>query len=324
MIGKGFGKGQGFTHKATNALTKGAVPTLLVSGQSGFLANKMMGALREDGLISLPEIAVRSAATIGTWNGLPQPTTSVGTAVTKHEGDNLTGAAAQSCPQPDGVVLARDEGPQLIDFQHVSALLGQQTVRQAWQALHLGTNPFHRGLASHPVNMNQSPQAGPLRIAAQHVFTALSLIAWFWLKHAIRSTVLAVVLRLTNLIRPILDDVLAAAHSAFVCLGHLDHPAYSGLSLTTFPPPSAETQNASESAISSICSPDEKTPRHSSFALLKRLFMRSFASSGDSKIPTRNWAVDDSFLRFIFSSYNFAKINLKISLNGSEPSCALM
>lgn len=237
MIGKGFGKGQGFTHKATNALTKGAVPTLLVSGQSGFLANKMMGALREDGLISLPEIAVRSAATIGTWNGLPQPTTSVGTAVTKHEGDNLTGAAAQSCPQPDGVVLARDEGPQLIDFQHVTALLGQQTVRQAWQALHLGTNPFHRGLASHPVNTTQSPQAGPLRIAAQHVFTALSLIAWFWLKHAIRSTVFAVVLRLTNLIRPILDDVLAAAHSAFVCLGHLDHPAYSGLSLTTFPPP---------------------------------------------------------------------------------------
>src|SRR5258706_1839644 len=237
MIGNGFGKGQGFTHKATNALTKGAVPTLLVSGQSGFLANKMMGALREDGLISLPEIAVRSAATIGTWNGLPQPTTSVGTAVTKHEGDNLTGAAAQSCPQPDGVVLARDEGPQLIDFQHVTALLGQQTVRQAWQELPLGTKPFHRGLASHPVNTTQSPQAGPLRIAAQHVFTALSLIAWFWLKHAIRSTVFAVVLRLTNLIRPILDDVLAAAHSAFVCLGHLDHPAYSGLSLTTFPPP---------------------------------------------------------------------------------------
>ena len=237
MIDFGFGKGQGFADETADSLAKGAVPAFLVSGQSGFFANSMMGALGEDSFISLPEIAVRPAAAIGAWNGFPQPTTSVSTPVAKHKGDNLTGAAAQGGPQPDGIVLTLNEGPQLIDFQHVTTLLGQQTGQQAWQTLHVGLHPFHRGLASHSVNTTQPTQAGPFRIAAQHVFAALALIIRFWLKHPIRPAVFAVVLGLTHLVRPILDDVLAAAHSAFVCLGHLDHPAYSGLSLTTWPRP---------------------------------------------------------------------------------------
>jgi hypothetical protein len=41
------------------------------------------------------------------------------------------------------------------------------------------------------------------------------------------------ILRLTDLVRPILDNIFAAAHPAFVSLCYLDHAAYSGSSLTT-------------------------------------------------------------------------------------------
>jgi hypothetical protein len=109
-IDVGLGKGQGFTHETADTLAKGVVPTILMSGQTSFLANKMMGTLWEDSFISLPEIAVSPTATVSTRNGLPQPTTTVSTTVTKYKGDNLAHAATQGGPQPDGVILALDEG----------------------------------------------------------------------------------------------------------------------------------------------------------------------------------------------------------------------
>jgi hypothetical protein len=42
---------------------------------------------------------------------------------------------------------------------------------------------------------------------------------------------------LTNPICSVLDDILAAAYSAFVRLCHLDHPADFGSSLTPLPLP---------------------------------------------------------------------------------------
>ena len=44
----------------------------------------------------------------------------------------------------------------------------------------------------------------------------------------------AVVLCLSDPIRPILDDILAAADSAFVRFCHLDHAVYSAVSLTLY------------------------------------------------------------------------------------------
>src|SRR5258706_4132818 len=237
MIGFGFGKGQRFTHKTADALTKRTVPAFLVRSLSSFLADTVMRAGREDSRIGLPEIAVRTTAAVSTRNGLPQPTATLSTAVAKHEGDNLTGSAAQDCPQPDGIVLASNKSPQLIDFQHVPALLRQQTIREAWQTLHVRLNPVHCCLAGHPVNAGQPAQTGSLRVAAQHILAALPLIIWFWLQHAVRPIVFAVVLRLSDLVRPVLNDILAATYPAFVRLCHLDHAAYSGLSLTIFPQP---------------------------------------------------------------------------------------
>ena len=50
MIGLRFGKGQGFAHETADTLTKRTIPTFLMSRLTSFLANKMMRALREDGL----------------------------------------------------------------------------------------------------------------------------------------------------------------------------------------------------------------------------------------------------------------------------------
>lgn len=72
MIAFGFGKGQGFANKATNALAERVIPAFLVSSLPRFLADTAMSTFWEDSLVSLPKIAVGATATVGTRNGIPQ------------------------------------------------------------------------------------------------------------------------------------------------------------------------------------------------------------------------------------------------------------
>src|SRR5260221_14287069 len=71
----------------------------------GFFANRMMGTLGQGRLIGFPEIGIGTTTAIGTRNGVPQTPTGLRTAIPDDEGDNLSSATTQRCPQPPLFVL---------------------------------------------------------------------------------------------------------------------------------------------------------------------------------------------------------------------------
>ena len=232
MIALRLGERQRFTNKTRDTLTKRKIPTFLVSRLTGFLAHRMMGAFGQDHLISLPEVGVGATAAISGRDGLPQPSAGGSTAIPDDKSDDLPSTPTQGCPQPAFVVALIDEGPQLIQFQTIARLLGQQTLHQARQLLDLISQPFQHTLSGHTEDASQPAQTGPFSIRLQHLPTAFWLFCRFRHQYSIRSTVLAVILRVARFIPTILDDVFTATRAAFVRHGYLNHAADYGSSLT--------------------------------------------------------------------------------------------
>jgi hypothetical protein len=75
-------------------------------------------------------------------------------------------------------------------------------------------------------------QTGPFSIRLQHLPTAFWLFCRFQHHYSLRSTVLAVILRIARFIPTILDDAFTATRAAFVRHGYLHHAADYGSSLT--------------------------------------------------------------------------------------------
>ena len=232
MIALRLGERQRFTNKTRDTLTKRKIPTFLVSRLTGFLAHRMMGAFGQDHLISLPEVGVGATAAISGRDGLPQPSAGGSTAIPDDKSDDLSSTPTQGCPQLAFVVALIDEGPQLIQFQNIARLLGQQTLHQARQLLDLISQPFQHTLSGHTEDASQPAQTGPFSIRLQHLPTAFWLFCRFRHQYSIRSTVLAVILRVARFIPTILDDVFTAIRAAFVRHGYLNHAADYGSSLT--------------------------------------------------------------------------------------------
>ena len=80
--------------------------------------------LREDLLVSLPKVCKAQALTISERHTPPQPPAGDFAAVPNRVGDDLTGAAALSQPNPVLVLAPRDERPEFIEFQDVILLGG--------------------------------------------------------------------------------------------------------------------------------------------------------------------------------------------------------
>ena len=81
--------------------------------------NAPMGFFWKDHSIRFPEIAEAVTASVWLGNTLPQLTTRSLTAISNHEGDNLTCAPTQCGPEPAFVRTPINEGPKLIQFQGV-------------------------------------------------------------------------------------------------------------------------------------------------------------------------------------------------------------
>jgi hypothetical protein len=167
------------TNKTRNTLTKRKIATFLVSRLTGFLAHRMMAAFGQNHLISLPEAGVGATAAISGRDGLPQPPAGSGTAMPDDKSDDLPSTPTQGCPQSVFVVALIDEGPQLIQFQNIARLLGQQTLLQAWQLLDLISQPFQPTLSDYTEDALRPAQTGPFSIRLQHLPTAFWLFSDF-------------------------------------------------------------------------------------------------------------------------------------------------
>ena len=95
-----FGKGQGLAHEASESLSQGVVPALNMRGLSRLFAAGRMLLVGQDFLISVPEVGKTMTAAKSFREALPESLTSGGTAITCDVGNDLSGLATQSNPDP--------------------------------------------------------------------------------------------------------------------------------------------------------------------------------------------------------------------------------
>ena len=162
MLALRRGEGQRLTHKTRATVTKRQIPTFLVRCLTGFLAPRMMGALGQDRLIRLPDVGGGATAGIRGRDGLPHPSAGGSPAIPDHKRDGWPRTPPHGCPQPAFVVALLDEGPHLIQFQHIARVLGQQTLYQARHLLDLISQPLQHTLSGHGV-LAGLPLSAPLR-----------------------------------------------------------------------------------------------------------------------------------------------------------------
>jgi hypothetical protein len=102
---------------------------------------------------------------------------------------------------------------------------GPQTLSQARHLLALISQPLQYTVSGHTEDASQPAQTGPFSIRLQHVPTAFWLVCRVRHHYALRSTVLAVILRVARVIPPMLADVFTAARAAVVHQGYVNHAA---------------------------------------------------------------------------------------------------
>ena len=100
MHDRRFGKGQRFTDKARQALPKGIIPTLDMSGFSTISANSAVLLLWDHRLIGGPEIGEAMTRTIWQRDGLPQTRTGGFAAISCHVCHHLSHLTTERDPDP--------------------------------------------------------------------------------------------------------------------------------------------------------------------------------------------------------------------------------
>src|SRR5215210_1072550 len=90
-----LGEGKGFAHEAADALPGRAEEALGMAGFPGLLGAEPVRASWEYSLVSKPEVAACGATGIVGRQRKAQPKRALFRAVSKHVGDDLTGATAE-------------------------------------------------------------------------------------------------------------------------------------------------------------------------------------------------------------------------------------
>src|SRR5689334_13929191 len=112
-----FRERQALTYEAGQPLAQRVIPSLNVSRLPGILAASGGLLLRDDLVVSLPEVRVAMPGLICLRDRLPELATSLLTAVADDKGYELARRTAERDPDPTLVDAPQDEGPQLVQLQ---------------------------------------------------------------------------------------------------------------------------------------------------------------------------------------------------------------
>jgi len=121
-------EGQALANKAAQPLTQRIVEAFHMVGLPAVFAHSTMVPFRDHVCIRLPKVGIHSLVTVARREALPKPTARGPASVTNCYGNYLTGAAAQSEPNPRLVVFVPHKRPEFIEFQHVPFLGGGQSL----------------------------------------------------------------------------------------------------------------------------------------------------------------------------------------------------
>ena len=114
-----LGERERLSNEARKPLAQGVDPTLYVASLAFFLAGGLMLLWWDHFPVSLPQVAVAGRLLIALGNLLPQALTGRSAPIARHEGHHLASFSTQGQPHPHLIALAVNEGPYLVQFEHL-------------------------------------------------------------------------------------------------------------------------------------------------------------------------------------------------------------
>ena len=130
-----FGKRERLANKPPDPLAQRIVPPLDMVGLPALFADRVMLLIRNDLLISVPEVRINRSPLVGRRDARPQQMARGLAAVADSRGDNLAGSSAEREPNPALVLLEADERPEFIEFQRLVEFCFHERLLQGRQEL---------------------------------------------------------------------------------------------------------------------------------------------------------------------------------------------
>ena len=206
-----FGERQPAPGITTEPLAQAVVPTRLVGRPSAAFVTRMRRAWRQEMRLSLPRVGVDGTSPIHRGQRLPGEFAGVLGAVTDGESDDLARPPTLRRPEPALEEFRADEGHPFVYLQHLLGLSRPKRLCQRGQRGRTGFQPAPHRPAPDAEPPLQAAQTYAPSVGAQNLCPLLGAVTFFRSKHAVDATILAVILRIAALVRPIAYHVGAAA-----------------------------------------------------------------------------------------------------------------
>ena len=125
-----LGKRERLANQPTQTLAQRVVEALYVAGLPVPLVGGPVQAGGHYDLVGVPEVREAALRAVGGRDTGPKAAAGLYGALAYGVAHHLESASADSQPQPDVVGFVGDEGPLLIQLQHVTALCGEEGLSQ--------------------------------------------------------------------------------------------------------------------------------------------------------------------------------------------------
>jgi len=156
-------------------------------------------------------------------NRFPEPEARCFASITYDECHYLPRSTTHGGPQPPRLLFLLDKTPYLIKFEHIIRRRRQKRFFDIRQFLRMLSQPPRNRLPCHGKDPCHSTQTATLETSSQHALLLRFRIYLRWLEHAIRTTVLAMVLSVSTAIGSIFDNMGTLTDTADVRCCFLNH-----------------------------------------------------------------------------------------------------
>src|SRR5258708_6524273 len=223
MILIGFGKGECLSRITPKPLASCIVPAFHVYRLPSFFSDTAMRLNWENVSINMPTIAEGLAVFVFLWDLLPEAQTCRFATVTCDECHSLPCSTTHGGPHPPCLLFLLYETPHFIQFEHIIWCRRQKGFFHIGQFLSRRSEPPRNRLPCDGKDPCNSTQTAPLQASPQHDVLLRFPRGLLWLEHAIRTTVLTLIVSIATTIGSIFDDLCPLTDTADVRRYFLNH-----------------------------------------------------------------------------------------------------
>jgi len=209
-------KGECFSDKSPQRLSKRVIPTFHMRCFAGFLADRLMCFFRENSFVCLPEITECKSFFIVIPDFIPQFATGFNSASADNKSDYLASTPAKCYPQPTFANFFQHKTAQFVQFKCVSRFIRNQGLFNRRQFGGFLLEPCCNGLPAHAENSLDSSQTCALSVTCKHCPSIGLSVLFLRIQGSIRSAIFAVELRIPATVRAVFNQVVAFANRTLV------------------------------------------------------------------------------------------------------------